>query len=287
MKFVVSTAFQPIRELCDLARAADAAGYDMITVSDHVVHPKHIRSPYPYTPDGSLRWEPFTDWADAWVTIGAMASVTERIGFTTNVFVLPMRNPFLVAKAVATASAISDGRVSIGIGVGWMEEEFELLDQAFARRGKRTDEMIDVLRKIWRGGWVEHHGEFYDFDSLEMSPAPGDVPIYCGGLSKPALRRAATLCDGWISDLHGIDDLRAIVTRLRELRADSERAQRPFSVLASSLEAVGVDGHRRLADAGATHCLTMPWMFYAGPDAALADKIDAIKRFADEVASKV
>jgi len=287
LKFVVSTAFQPIRQLCDLARAADAAGYDMITVSDHVVHPKTIRSPYPYTADGGLRWEPFTDWADAWVTIGAMSSVTERIAFTTNVYVLPMRNPFLVAKAIATAAAISGGRVTLGIGVGWMEEEFGLLGQQFARRGKRTDEMIEVLRKIWRGGWVEHHGEFYDFDPLEMSPAPGDVPIYCGGLSKPALRRAATRCDGWVSDLHGIEDLRRIVDGLLALRADSERADRPFAVLASSLEAVGIDGHKRLAEAGTTHCLTMPWMFYCGPDASLAAKIDAIRRFADEVASKV
>lgn len=284
MKFAISTAFTPIDQVCQLAQAADRCGYEMIAVSDHVVHPREIKSPYPYTPDGSLRWEPFTDWSDAWVMIGAMASVTERIQFTTNIYVLPMRNPFLVAKSVATASAVSRGRVTLGIGVGWMEEEFDLLGQSFRGRGKRTDEMIEVLRKLWAGGWVEHHGEFYDFPELEMSPAAPDIPIYCGGLSKPALRRAATLCDGWVSDLHPIDEMKQIVDGLKELRADSARADIPFTVLAASREAFGLDGHKRLADAGATHCMTFPWAHYHGDEpVTLQQKLDSIERFAQDI----
>lgn len=285
MKFAISTAFSPIDELCRLAEAADRAGYDMVAVSDHVVHPKEIKSPYPYTADGSLRWKPFTDWADAWVMIGAMAAVTTKINFTTNIFVLPMRNPFLVAKSVATASAISRGRVTMGIGVGWMEEEFDLLGQSFRRRGKRTDEMIEVLRKLWEGGWVEHRGEFYDFAPLEMSPAAPNVPIYCGGLSKPALRRAATRCDGWVSDLHPIDEMTTIIAELKTLRADSLRADIPFTVLASSREAFGVDGHKRLADAGATHCMTFPWAHYYGESATFEQKLESIDRYAEDIMS--
>lgn len=283
MKFAISTAFTPLREVCQLAQAADRFGYEMMAVSDHVVHPRELKSPYPYTADGSPRWEPFTDWSDAWVMIGAMAAVTERIKFTTNIFVLPMRNPFLVAKSVATAAAVSAGRVTLGIGVGWMEEEFDLLGQSFRRRGKRTDEMVEVLRKLWAGGWVEHHGEFYDFPELEMSPAAPDIPIYCGGLSKPALRRAATLCDGWVSDLHPIDEMTTIVAELKAMRADSPRADVPFTVLAASREAFGLDGHKRLADAGATHCMTFPWAHYHGESATLAEKLESIERYADDI----
>jgi alkanesulfonate monooxygenase SsuD/methylene tetrahydromethanopterin reductase-like flavin-dependent oxidoreductase (luciferase family) len=139
LKFAISTAFTPLDEVCQLAQAADRFGYEMVAVSDHVVHPRTLKSPYPYTADGRPRWEPFTDWSDAWVMIGAMAAVTKRLKFTTSVYVLPMRNPFLVAKSVATAAAVSGGRVTLGIGVGWMEEEFDLLGQSFRRRGKRTN----------------------------------------------------------------------------------------------------------------------------------------------------
>jgi probable F420-dependent oxidoreductase len=285
LKFAISTAFSPLGEVCPLAEAADRCGYDIIAVSDHVVHPHEIKSPYPYTPDGKPRWEPFTDWADPWVLIGAMAAVTKQINFTTNIFVLPMRNPFLAAKSVATASAISNGRVSLGIGVGWMEEEFDLLGQSFRRRGKRTDEMVEVMRKLWEGGWVEHHGEFYDFPPLEMSPAAPNVAIYCGGLSKRALRRAATLCDGWISDLHPIDEMGEIIAELKALRADSARADIPFTVLASSREAFGLDGHKRLADAGATHCMTFPWAHYHGDVATFEQKLESIERYAEDIMS--
>ena len=283
MKFTLSLAFCEAAELCILARAAEAARFAMVSLSDHVVHPRAIATAYPYTHDGSLRWEPFTDWPDVWVAIGAMAAATERIRFTTSVFVLPMRNVFSVAKSVATAAAISRGRVALGVGVGWMKEEFELLGQDFHTRGKRTDEMIDVLRKLWAGGWVSHHGRFYDFDDLEMSPKPPDeVPIFVGGISEPALARAATRGDGWCSDIHTTADLARIIEELRRRRADSPRAGKPFSVLAASADAFELDGYRRAGEAGVTHLMTMPWYIYGGGE-TVAGKCDAIKRFGDDV----
>jgi alkanesulfonate monooxygenase SsuD/methylene tetrahydromethanopterin reductase-like flavin-dependent oxidoreductase (luciferase family) len=185
---------------------------------------------------------------------------------------------------VGTAAVLSGGRVALGIGVGWMREEFEICGAAFERRGARTDEMIAVLRKLWGGGWIEHQGEFYDFPRLDMSPAPGDVPIYAGGLSEAAFRRAARHCDGWISDLHTTDQLRGIVTKLHELRADGPRAGRPFAVLASVLDAVTLDQYRRLEEFGVTHVQTMPWVFYGGPTEDLAKRVEGIRRFGDEVA---
>jgi len=284
LKFVCSLAFTPPDQLLALARAADAAGFDSVAVSDHLVHPRKIATPYPYTADGAPRWQPFTAWPDPWVAIGAMAAVTTRVRFLTAVFVLPLRNPFLVAKAVGTAAVLSGGRVTLGVGAGWMREEFALLEQRFEARGRRMDEMIELLRALWAGGWVERRGEFYSFDALEMSPAPAEpVPIWVGGVSEPALRRAATRGDGWISDLHTLEEVRGIAVRLGALRADSERAGRPFALVAALKDAFGLDGYRRAADAGVTHLQTMPWVFRPGAGDSLEGKCDAIRRFGEEV----
>ncbi len=284
MKFVTSLAFSDPAQILPLARACDAAGFDAVAVSDHLVHPERIDTPYPYTPDGSPRWQPFTAWPDPWVTAGYVAAATERLRVVTSIYVLPLRNPLLAAKTIGTAAVLSGGRVALGIGVGWMREEFTFAEAPFERRGARTNEMIAVLRKLWAGGWVEHHGEFYDFPRLEMSPAPGDVPIYAGGLSAPALRRAAHHCDGWISDLHTTAELATIVEQLHALRADGPRAGRPFSVLASVVDAVKPDDYRRLEELGVTHVQTMPWIFYGGATEDLAQRVDGIRRFGDEVA---
>jgi probable F420-dependent oxidoreductase len=288
MQFVVSLAFSPLAHLGPMAQATAAAGFAAVSVSDHVVHPRTIDTPYPYTADGQPRWEPFTVWPDPFVAIGAMAAVTTRVRFLTSVLVLPMRNPFLVAKAVATAAVLSENRVTLGIGAGWMKDEFELLGQDFHARGKRMDEMIEVLRKLWAGGWVEHHGRFYDFAPLEMSPVPtAPVPIYCGGVSEAALRRAAQRCDGWIADLHGTDELRALIAKVRAYRADSPRAGQPLAVVAAVLDAFDLDGYRRLADLGVTHLITMPWIFTGGTLDSLQQKCDGIRRFGDDVIAKM
>ncbi len=287
MKFVISLAFNPTTDLCDIARAADEAGFGALGISDHVVHPRTIRTPYPYTPDGSPRWQPFTEWPDPWVAIAAMAAVTSRIRFLTSIYVLPMRNPFLVAKQIATAAVMSDNRVALGVGTGWMEEEFDLMQQPFRQRGKRMDEMIQVLASLWGGGWVEHHGEFYDFEQLEMSPVPTQpIPVYVGGVSKRALRRAATNSDGWISDLHSTDELASIVEDLHAKHTDSARAGDPFEIIASVNDAFDLDGYRRLRDIGVTHLQTVPWFFYGNGD-DVQSKCDGVRRFAEDIIEKM
>lgn len=282
MKFVCHLAFGPTSHMVPVAKAAEEAGFDSIGISDHVVHPEEVKSPYPYTDDGSLRWEPFTDWPDPWVAVAAMATATEKIRFVTGVYVLPMRNPFVVAKAVGTAAVLSNDRLTLGIGTGWMADEFELLEQPFRKRGRRTDEMIEVLRKLWTGEMVEHHGTFYDFPRLEMSPAPKrEVPILVGGLSDRALRRAATVGDGWISDRHTTEEIRGYVARLKEYRADSPRADRPLQIIVSCVDAFDRDAYRRLEDLGVTHMQTKPWIFFGADENDLDAKIDGLRRYAE------
>ncbi len=285
MKFVVNAAYAPAPALPGMARACDEAGFEAIAVSDHLIHPEKLATPYPYTDDGAPRWENFTDWPDPFVAIAAMAAVTERLRFVTSVFVLPLRNPFQVAKTVATAAVMSNDRLVLGIGAGWMEEEFQAMEQPFRSRGRRMDEMIEVMRRLWEEpGYVEHHGEFFDFPPVEMRPAPREpVPIWVGGVSKAAQRRAATLSDGWISDVHTVGELGEMVSALRALREDSPRAGTPLSVLAAATDAYTIDGYRRLEGVGVTHVQTLPWTLYGSSGATLEERRQGIARFGEEV----
>lgn len=286
MKFVFSGTFSQPEELVALAKAGDECGWDTMSVSDHIINPVETRDPYPYTSDGSRRWEMGTPWPDPWVTIGHLAAVTTDLRFVTTVYILPARTPIHVAKQVGTAAVLSGNRVTLGVGMGWMQEEFEAMGTPFRQRGKRADEMIDVMRKLWTGAVVEHHGEHFDFAALELLPAPSEpVPICVGGVSDVALRRAARN-DGWISDLHTIEELAEIRRKLDGYRAEYGRADEPFAVYGSARDAWDLDGYRRMADAGVTHLITMPWYFYAGADADLPAKVDGIRRFADDVIAK-
>lgn len=282
----MSGAFSPPEELVPLATAADEHGWSTFTIADHLVNPVATRSTYPYTDDGARRWEMGTPWPDPWVTIGHLSAVTARLRFLTTVYILPARMPVHVAKQVGTAAALSGNRVELGIGMGWMEEEFDVAGTPFGRRGKRADEMIEVLRKLWTGEVVEHHGEHFHVPPLEMLPAPtAPVPIIVGGTSDAALRRAARN-DGWVSDLHTVDELAAIRQKIEGYRQEYGRTDVPFSLYGAARDAWDLDGYRRVADAGVTHLVTMPWYFYAGADADLAGKLDGIKRFGEDIIAK-
>lgn len=158
LDFAIVAAFLPTEELAPLAVAADELGYESLSLADHVVDLEEVATPYPYEADGTRRWDAETEWPDPWVVVGALAGVTERLRFFTSVYVPALRSPFQVAKSVGTAAVMSGDRVSLGIGVGWCREEFELLDADFAGRGSRTDEALALLRQLWAPGWTEFAG---------------------------------------------------------------------------------------------------------------------------------
>jgi probable F420-dependent oxidoreductase len=278
VKFYISIAFRETKEAIEIAKAADDLGYDGVGIPDHVINLETLATPYPYTRDGKRRWEPFTDWPDPWVLVGALAQATTRLKFVTTVYIPAMRDPYSVAKAVGTAAYLADGRVELGIGVGWCEEEFTLMGQRFHRRGKRTDEMLELFRALWAPGWTEFDGEFYQTPRLEMEPTPPRIPIYVGGLSDIALRRAARN-DGWIGDLISTDRAIASVERIREMRTEKGLSMDDFTVLTPLTDAFLPEHYERAEAAGIDGVITMPWMFYAGPEATLGEKIDGMKRF--------
>jgi len=283
VKFYISSAFLNTREIVEVARVADDLGYDGIGIPDHIVNLETLNTPYPYTKDGERRWQPFTEWPDPWVLVVALAQVTTRLRFVTTVYIPAMRNPYSAAKAIGTAAYLADGRVELGVGVGWCEDEFALMEQRFAQRGKRTDEMLALMKALWSPGWTEFDGEFYRTPKLEMQPTPLPIPVYVGGLSETALRRAARH-DGWIGDLINTDRAIAAAARLHELRAENGLAVDDFTILTPLTDAFTIADYQRAEDAGITGILTMPWMFYAGPDATLAEKIDGMKRFRKDLA---
>ncbi|MBT4159730.1 MAG: TIGR03619 family F420-dependent LLM class oxidoreductase [Gammaproteobacteria bacterium] len=246
--------------MTELARIAEENGFHGMMTRDHMVYLEgEIESRYPYSGDGEAWWNPATHWPDTWVSIGAMAAVTESLCFTNAVYILPLREVFTVAKAISTAAVMSRNRVSLGVGIGWEREEFDLMSQDFKKRGRRCDEMIEVMRLLWQGGIVEHHGEFYDFGPLSMSPAPTEpVPIYISGYSEPALRRAARLGDGWIVGPLGDDapynwdDLPKLVERLNEYRREVGREDLPFEILQPAYDYHDLDFYHHLEDCGVT-----------------------------------
>jgi probable F420-dependent oxidoreductase len=284
VRFSISTAFLPTDQLVPIARAADELGYDSLAVPDHVVDLEYLRTPYPYTPDGARRWGPEAEWPDPWVLAGALSAVTTRLRFVTTVYVPAARSPFQVAKSVGTAAVLSGNRVALGVGIGWCEEEFDLLGQEFRTRGKRTDEGLALMKELWQPGWREFHGRFYEAPSLVMEPTPtAPVPIYVGGLSEVAFARAARH-DGWIGDMYTTDEAIGWAGRLAEARETTE-AQGAFSVFVALTDAFLPEHFERAEQGGITDCMTMPWMYYSGRDATLDQKLEAMGRFAEDVIS--
>ncbi len=279
MEYYVATAFTDLTDVLVLAEAAEELGYTGIGVPDHVVNLETLSTPYPYTEDGSRRWPAFTPWPDPWVLIGAVAARTTRLRFVTSVYVAALRDPYTVAKAVSTAAVLAQGRVALGVGVGWSRDEFALLGAPFEKRGARTDEMIALLRKLWSPGWTEHDGPHFPTPRLEMEPTPPPIPVYAGGLSEAAYRRAARN-DGWIADLLTTEQVLTGIARIREIREADGRGDEPLTVLASLSDAFLPEQFAAAEEGGVTALLTMPWAYYHGTEVTLDQKLDGLARFA-------
>ncbi|MFD7076166.1 TIGR03619 family F420-dependent LLM class oxidoreductase [Nocardioides sp. NPDC059952] len=289
MRWAMSVAMVPPEELAELAQLAESVGFDAVSLPDSVFYPEQVTGDYPFTPDGRRMWAPETPMPDPLVTIAALAAVTDRIRFQPSVLKLPLREPLLLAKQVASLAVLSGDRVSLGVGMSWILEEFLFTGTEMRTRGARSDEAIEILRLICGGGprWVEHHGTHHDFDRLMVAPAPvAPVPILVGGHSDAALRRAARLGDGWIAANVPYADLERAIARLHALRRDHGRDEEDFAVWASPVGVTDVDGFRQLAAAGVTDVYLAPWRFFGHGLADRATRLESVRRFADDVISR-
>jgi probable F420-dependent oxidoreductase len=201
MKFALhfgNNTFPDFESAARLARLAEEAGFDSVLAVDHVVFPDNYTSTYPYSATGRLPVGRSGAFPDPLIWIAYAAAVTMRLRFLTAVIILPQRNPLLLAKQVATLDYMSGGRLELGIGVGWLKEEFLAMGVPFEKRGKRADEYVAAMRALWAEDGASFAGEFVNFQGVSCNPKPaGRVPIIVGGHSEAAARRAGRLGDGF------------------------------------------------------------------------------------------
>ena len=257
------------QDIVDVAQAAESAGLDSVWVGDHIAFPVEFTSQNPTMADGKYPYPTDNPRLEALTTLAYVAGATSTIRLAVNACVLPQRNPVIVGKAVATLDYLSGGRVIFGVTLGWLREEFDALGADFSRRRELLEDGIDILRALWEQDQPSYEGETHSFLPLNMRPKPVQlpVPILVGGHSRPALRRAAAMGDGWLAARMTPDDLREHVAFLREERKRSPRADHPFTVATTCPAAVGAGPHGvlDLTDGDATRS-TLAGLGEAGAD---------------------
>ncbi|HVE92470.1 MAG TPA: LLM class F420-dependent oxidoreductase [Actinomycetota bacterium] len=263
-----------------LGEAADESGIDSLWTVEHVVVPKDYASRYPYSRSGRMPGPEESPIPDPLVWISYVAAVTTRVRLATGILILPQRSPVILAKECASIDVLSQGRFVLGVGIGWLREEFEAIGVPFEERAARTDEAIQALRALWSDD-ESFNGDHYRFSSARSYPKPtrGRIPIVVGGHSPAAARRAGRLGDGFFPSAPDRSQLPGLFDECRRAAAEAGRNT-------GEIELIGSGGHsvqeaKRLADAGATTIVVAPPAFTA------ADIPAALGRLGEEFVSKI
>jgi probable F420-dependent oxidoreductase len=234
--------------------AAEEAGFASLWVGEHVVFVDEYSSKYPYSDDGRLGIPHDVGLLEPFATLAFLASATDRIRLGTAVCLVPQRNPVYTAKSVSTIDWLSGGRIDFGVGIGWLREEFEALNEPFEQRAARTREYLAVIRTLWRDELSRYDGEMYQLPPCRMFPKPvqqGGPPVYFGGETDPALRRVAELGDGWHGFNHQPESAAASVKRLDGFLSDAGRSLDDIDItIGTYLQAVEPDDLSAYRDAG-------------------------------------
>ncbi len=265
----------------EVCRRAEAAGFESLWGGEHVVLPDAIASKYPYTADGKIPAEPDTPIPDPliWLAFAAAAAPTLRLG--TCILIVPQRNPLVLAKELATLDQLSGGRVELGLGVGWLQEEFDALGIPWERRGARNDEYIEAMRALWAGPHAEFHGEFVDFEPATCSPRPvnGSIPVIVGGDSDAAIKRAVRIADGYFPGEGDSEQLAALLGRLRQAAETAGRDPGSIEINAifGAQMANPKAGIEQMAELGIDRIM-VPAFFFAGPGG-----LDRLSQFGEDI----
>ncbi len=285
--------FTFVESMCDpahylpLAEAADRTGWTSFGVPDSLCYPEVSDSRYPYTPDGNREFLADKPFIEPFVLIAALGAVTRTLRFTSFVVKLPIRDPVLVAKSATSLAVLTNNRFCFGVGLSPWPEDFAATGTDYKSRGRRMDEMIEIVRGLATGEFYAFHGEHYDVPSIRLCPVPSEpIPILVGGHAEPALRRAARLGDGWMHAGSEAEDLDRYLTRLAELRREYGRERDPFEVHVISLDAYTPDGVRKLEERGVSDVIVGFRNAYEKDTMPLQEKLDGLRRYADTVIAK-
>lgn len=290
--------------LRNLAQRAEDLSFDHVWVSDHIIIPHEVASFYPYAADGVAPFRRDNTYFEPLAALNFLAGCTTRVRLGTHVLILPYRNPVLTAKILATLDVLSGGRLILGAGVGWMEEEFQALGlDTYAQRGAVTNEYIRIFKELWTSDHPEFHGEHYNISEAGFLPKPVQKPhppIWIGGHTNPAIRRAATLGDGWMPiglrppAILEPEELAEKIARLRRISARAGRAENAVDLVFSTdcVFQDEPDAHRRMvsgrpeqiaADLRQYQDLGVQHFILSFPAGSAAEQQEAMERFAREV----
>ena len=266
----------------ELARAADDAGFESLWTVEHVVYPDDYSSPYPYSPDGKMPAQASTPIPDPLIWLAFVASVTTSIRLATGILILPERNPVVLAKELATLDELSGGRVELGIGVGWLREEFDALGIPWERRGARNDEYVAAMRALWASDGASFEGDFASFTRVSSNPKPpqGQIPIVIGGHSRVACERAGRLGNGFFPGKGSPAELREMIDIVRQTAAAHDRDPDAISITFGSPAIFGDDpvgAAQELAELGVSRVI-VPAFLLRKPS-----ERDAMEAFAERV----
>lgn len=284
MKFSYQVGMCDAEHYLPLAKAAEEAGYDGITVPDSICYPKEASSKYPYNKDGSREFLESIPFIESLIAVTAMAAVTEKIRFATFVYKLAVRQAPVVAKQVQGIQALSGNRFDFGIGISPWEEDFAVCGVPWEKRGKRFDEQIEILRGLESGEFFGFEGELHSMPANKMNPKPGlPTPLLIGGHTEPALKRAARVGDGWMCAGADMAELEAYIKRINQLREEYGTADRPFQVFTTGQNAFTRDGIVELENIGVTNVVIgFRNVYEMEPDVSLDEKIQQLQWYAGE-----
>lgn len=269
-------------QMVGMCQTAESAGVESVWTFEHVIVPVDYKSKYPYSPTGKMGAAPETNFIDPLIALTVVAAHTKKIRLGTGVNILSQTNPLLMAKQVASLDLVSNGRFMLGVGIGWLQEEFVAMGVPFERRGARFDDYVVAMKKIWSGDVVEHDSEFLNWHGFKSYPLPVQrphVPVIIGGAKGKIYERIATVGDGWFAPA---GDPAELSKSLDELKAVCKRLGRNYSeieITAMWQPQTGLDTIRKLRDLGVARVVTFAM--------AAGDPIDAIKRLGDEVIAKL
>lgn len=286
MKFAYHATMCPADQYLPLAIAAEEAGFDTFTFPDSICYPREGSDVYPYNDDGTRDFLEDVPFLEPFVAIPYLAARTEKLRFTTSVVKLAIRQPLIVAKQLATLGVMLGDRFGFGVGISPWPEDFEVCQIPWEKRGKRMDEMMEIINGLMTGSYFGYEGEIFQIDPVKLCPVPDHhIPLLVGGHSRPALRRAAKLGDGWVSAGSSVQELRDMIGQIEVFRKEFARGQGSFEYHAMTEAAYSSQGLHELADAGVTEVIIAFRNPYDGkPDTqTLEEKVGMINWYADNV----